>query len=122
MVIRSRGLMKKQPKLGSAYLDYNDSITESTRLDGAVKMHEMHASCANGIAATQPDTPPELLRQLVEFSVPLSKQAEDIEVLESYLELNPGNPIAMEGLAKLRDSMNAKNATADASTPPTPLR
>ncbi len=116
-----RRLMNKQPSLASAYTDYVQSIEAATKIDQTVKMHEMLAATANGIVATQPDTPPEMIQQLVEFSIPLNQQSRAIEVLEAYLEQSPGNAGALQALRDLRAAGTAEDATAAASTTPTPL-
>lgn len=115
-----RGLMNKSPTTASAYTDYVHSLMESSRIDRIIKTHEMRKATANGIEATQPDTPPELIQQFVQFSLSLNQQDDAIEVLEAYLEQKPGDPTILQAIEKLR-APSAKDATAAASTPPVPL-
>lgn len=115
-----RGLMRKNPETASAYTDYIQSIMDSTEIDRSIKMHEMRAAAVNGIEATQPNTPPQLIEELVKIALALNQPTEAIEVLEAYLEQDPGDATALAGLDKLR-AASAKNATAVASTPSTPL-
>ena len=101
-------LLKNDPTNGSAYLELTDAALAYSEVYRQLILHELQKRLKDGILATQPKTPPELIERFAEFSAAIMKHEQAVKVLRAYLEANPLDEVARKALRNLEVGMQAQ--------------
>ncbi len=101
-------LLKNDPTDGSVYLELADAALAYSDVYRRLVLHELQRRLKDGIQATQPKTPPELIERFAEFSAAIMKHEQAVKVLQTYLEANPLDETARRTLRRLEVGMEAQ--------------
>jgi len=95
-------LIRKDATVGAYYVEYSNSVAEALEFNRLITLHRLQFSLEQGIVATQPNTPPQLIERYAEVSAAVMKNKRAVEVLEKYLQAHPLDETATKAVEKLK--------------------